>query len=632
MSPVLPAISRRPLELVAPARDLEHGIEAINHGADSVYIGGPRFGARSAAGNSMADIARLVAHAHRYSAHVLLTLNTILRDEELELARKLAWEAFDAGVDALIVQDMGLLEIDLPSIALHASTQTDNRTAEKVGFLEGAGFSQIVLARELSLDAVRDIARQTAVRLEFFVHGALCVSYSGRCAISHALTGRSANRGECAQLCRLPYTLADHDGRIVARDQHLLSLKDNDQSTNLRALVEAGISAFKIEGRLKDMNYVKNVTAHYRRLIDDLLAQMPDYGRASSGRCHFSFEPAPEKTFNRGGTDYFVHGRQAAITEFRTPKFAGEPIGEVTLMGRDHIEIESAAALHNGDGLTYFDPAGELRGMRINRVEGRRLFPAERPVGLAVGTRLRRNHDQAFIKGLAHKTVERRIPVDMVLSETAEGFLLTLRDEDGTAVSAALPMVLQEARDSGQTEPLLREQLGKLGGTIFIARSIELQFSRRRFIPVAKLNGLRREAVAALEAQRLASYRRPTRQRESVPPPSYPATALTALDNVFNQKARDFYLRHGVSTIAAAYECNREKNAVALMQTRHCLRYSFNLCPRQNRGVRPEPMTLIAEGNSLTLRFDCKRCEMQVIGKLGGHRDDDPAEDPAAGA
>ncbi|MGE5385891.1 MAG: peptidase U32 family protein [Betaproteobacteria bacterium] len=613
-------MSRRPLELISPARNLEFGIEAINHGADAVYIGGPSFGARAAAGNPIDHIAKLAAYAHRYSARVLMTLNTILRDDELESARQLAWQAFDAGVDALILQDMGLLEIDLPSISLHASTQTDNRTPEKVRFLEAVGFSQAVLARELSLDAIRSIAGQTSLRLEFFVHGALCVSYSGRCAISHAFTGRSANRGECAQMCRLPYSLMDGEGRSIASNQHLLSLKDNNQSAHLRALADAGISAFKIEGRLKDLSYVKNVTAHYRRLLDNILDEVPEHRRASSGRCTFYFEPAPKKTFNRGTTDYFLQGRQQDIAEFRTPKFAGEPIGRVTGIAPEYFEIDTGEVMHNGDGLSYFDVTGELHGMRINRVEGNRLFPAEQPSRLVIGTAVQRNHDQEFDRQLAHKSAERRIPVDISLAERADGFSLHLCDEDGNSATANLAHYKEAAKDPLRAETTLRENLGKLGETIFSLQSMTLNVSEAWFIPVSKLNALRRQGIIMLEAARLSNYRRPARRAAVEPPVNFPTATLGPLDNVFNTKARQFYARHGVTDVASAFECNEERSEVSLMLTKHCLRYSFNLCPKQSKGLRPDPMILWRGNDKLTLRFDCRRCEMHVIGKLKPRR------------
>ncbi|MDD5248237.1 MAG: U32 family peptidase [Rhodocyclaceae bacterium] len=604
------------LELLAPAKNLAFGIAAIDHGADAVYIGGPAFGARAAAGNAVADIERLAAHAHRYGARVLVALNTILRDDELDAARRIAWQVHEAGADALIVQDMGLLELDLPPLQLHASTQTDNRTPEKVRFLEQVGFSQIVLARELSLPEIRAIAAQTAATLEFFVHGALCVSYSGQCTISHALTGRSANRGECAQMCRLPYTLADGAGHIVARDKHLLSLKDNDQGANLRALIAAGIRSFKIEGRLKDLAYVKNVTAYYRRLLDAIIAAAPQYRAASSGRCSFLFEPRPEKTFNRGATDYFVNDRQADIAAFDTPKFAGEPVGDVTAIGRNWFEVAGDTPLHNGDGLSYFDDAQELVGLRINRADGRRLFVAAVPANLAVGTRLYRNRDQEFERLLEKDSATRRVGIRLRLAETPDGFVLHVGDEDGNAVAVALPHAKEPAQNPERAAATLRENLAKLGTTMFEAAAVELELTQPWFLPASSINALRREAVAQLEAARAAAYRRPPRAAAAEPPAPYPQDELTYLGNVFNRQARAFYARHGVTLIADAYECNGEAGEVSLMITKHCLRYSFELCPKQVKGIRPEPMTLINGNEKLTLRFDCKRCEMHVVGKL----------------
>ena len=610
-----PTLKHR-LELLAPAKNLEFGIEAVNHGADAIYIGAPAFGARAAAGNSVADIASLAAYAHRYSARVLVALNTILRDDELEHAHRIAWQLYEAGADALIVQDMGLLELDLPPIQLHASTQTDNRTAEKVRFLEQVGFSQIVLARELSLAEIRAIAAQTRAVLEFFVHGALCVSFSGQCYVSHALTGRSANRGACAQLCRLPYTLADGDGRPLVRDKHLLSLKDNDQSANLRALADAGIRSFKIEGRLKDLNYVKNVTAHYRRLLDQIIAETPEYQAAASGRCRFFFEPQPEKTFNRGATDYFVHGRQGGIAAFDSPKFAGEPIGKVAACGPNWLEVDSSADFHNGDGLSYYNAAQELAGLRINRADGRRLFVTALPVDLAPGTAIYRNSDREFERQLEKKSAERRIGVRLRLAETASGFVLHLTDADGSAAVAALDHAKEPAQNADRALTTLRDNLGKLGNTCFEAIAIDLDLTRPWFVPAAAINALRRAGVEQLEAARLAAYRRPPRAAAVAPPAPYPQRELTYLGNVFNANARSFYAQHGVTLIAAAYEANAEKDAVPLMITKHCLRYSFNLCPKQVKGVRAEPMSLLNGKEKLLLHFDCKRCEMHVIGKL----------------
>ncbi|HZX31183.1 MAG TPA: U32 family peptidase [Rhodocyclaceae bacterium] len=607
---------RNHLELLAPAKNADFGIEAINHGADAVYIGGPAFGARTSAGNTVADIEKLAAHAHRYNARVLVALNTILKDEELEEARRIAWQVYEAGADAVIVQDMGLLEMDLPPMALHASTQTDNRSLEKVKFLEDVGFSQIVLARELSLPEIRKIAAGTTATLEFFIHGALCVAYSGQCYISHAHTGRSANRGECSQACRLPYDLADQDGQIIAQNSHLLSMKDNNQSANLRALVEAGISSFKIEGRLKDLSYVKNITAHYRLLLDEIIDGNPEYRRAASGRCTFSFTPQPEKTFNRGSTDYFVNDRKTDIGAFDSPKFVGEAIGTVTRVARDHFEVETTAQLNNGDGVSYYDADHELVGLRINRAEGGKLFPAEMPADLKPGLPIYRNRDQEFERALEKKSAERRIGVRMTLTETADGFVLTVTDEDGNQASAALAHAKEPAANPGKALATIRENLGKLGNTLFSAEAIELFIALPWFLPASALNALRREAVDKLEAVRRNAYQRPQRWPTAEPPAPFPASELTYLGNVYNQKARDFYTRHGVSLIEDAYEANREKGAVSLMITKHCLRYSFNLCPKQVKGIRPEPMALVRGGEKLTLRFDCKRCEMHVVGKL----------------
>jgi collagenase-like PrtC family protease len=626
--------SRHSLELLAPAKTADFGIEAINHGADAVYIGGPAFGARSSADNSVADIARLVQHAHRYHAEVFVATNTILFDHEIEPARKLIWELFDAGVDALIVQDMGLLELDLPPIQLHASTQTDIRDASKARFLQDVGFSQIVLARELSLAEVRKIAAATTCQLEYFVHGALCVAFSGQCYISHAHTGRSANRGECSQACRLPYDLKDQAGNTLASNQHMLSMKDNNQSANLRALAAAGVSSFKIEGRYKDLSYVKNITAHYRTLLDEIIehpdADGPSFRRASSGRTTFLFTPQADKTFNRGYTDYFANERRHGIEAFESPKFVGEPIGRVTKIdakGRKFFDIERAAPLHNADGLTWYTPKGELTGLRVNRAEANgggegidRIFPADPlPPELVPGTSLFRNHDHEFERALEKKSAERRIRVDAHFATAADGFALTLTDEDGVTASATLAAAFEPAQNAERALATLREHLAKLGNTIFTLGEIVLELPAAPFLPASRLNALRREAVEQLEAARLKAHARPPRAAAVEPPVPYPQDALSYLANVSNDQARAFYAKHGVKLIDAAYEANEERGEVSLMITKHCLRYSFNLCPKEVKGIRPDPMQLVNGDETLTLKFDCKRCEMHVIGALRPH-------------
>ena len=613
------------LELLAPARNAEIGIEAVKHGADAVYIGGPAFGARAGAGNAVADIARLVAFAHRFHARVFVALNTILGDDEIEAARNIAWSLYEAGADALIVQDMGLLEVDLPPLQLHASTQCDIRTPEKARFLQDVGFSQIVLARELALDDIRRVRAATdpaRCTLEYFIHGALCVAFSGQCYISHAHTGRSANRGECSQACRLPYTLEDARGRIVAYDKHLLSMKDNDQSANLRALIAAGIRSFKIEGRYKDMAFVKNTVAHYRRLLDAVLDEQPQFRAASSGRCTHFFTPQPEKTFNRGATDYFAHGRQPDIGAFETPKFCGEAIGAVTRIGADWFEIDGDVELHNGDGVSY-QPQGskganKLAGMRINVAQGRRLHPNEMPPDLKPGVTLYRNRDQAFERTLERESAERRIGVRLALAAADAALELTLTDEDGIAATVRRPAPLEPARDPQAALASLRNHLGRLGNTDFSATQIDI--AAPCFVPASAINALRRDGIAALVAAREALRPRLSRAAPLEPPAVYPEKELSYLGNVFNAQARAFYRKHGVELIADAYEADTTPGDVSLMITKHCLRYSFNLCPREARdwqikGVNAEPMTLVSGAERLTLRFDCKACEMHVVGR-----------------
>ena len=615
--------TRRHLELLAPARNADFGIEAINHGADAVYIGGPAFGARAKAPNTVADIARLVKHAHRYRAEVFVALNTIFHDNELEGARELVYQLYDAGTDALIVQDMGLLEMDLPPIQLHASTQTDIRTVEKAVFLDQVGFSQIVLARELDLNTVKKIADATNCNLEFFIHGALCVAFSGQCFISHAHTGRSANRGECSQECRLPFTLEDQKGRIIGKDKHFLSMKDNDQSANLRALIQAGVSSFKIEGRYKDLPYVKNATAHYRELLDEILHDMPELAKSSSGDCTYTFTPQPEKTFNRSATDYFVTGRKADIGAFDTPKFSGEALGKVSKVGNDYFEVDTTIELHNGDGVCFFDVHKELVGLRVNTVEGKRLYPNEMPADIRRNTMVYRNRDHAFMRLLEKDSAQRKISVSMTFYETPNGFALTITDEDGFSATAACTAEKQTAQNLEKAQTSLHENLNKLGGTDFIASSIKLETAQIWFVPASAINSLRRDAVEQLQQTRDLGYQRPLRREAAKPPAIYPEDTLSYLANVYNKKARAFYQKHGVKLIAAAYEANKELDEVPLMITKHCLRFSHGLCPKEAKGVigvqgtvTAEPMTLINGNDRFTLRFDCKPCEMHVMGKI----------------
>ena len=604
-------IKQRKIELLAPAKNLECGIAAIDHGADAVYIGAPKFGARAAAVNSLEDIAALVEYAHLYNARIYVTVNTILKDEELQETEKMIWALFRAGVDALIVQDMGITGLNLPPIPLHASTQMDNRTVEKVRFLADAGFRQVVLARELSLREISKIHEACPdVPLEIFVHGALCVSYSGQCYVSQACFGRSANRGECAQFCRLPFSLVDAEGRVIVKDKHLLSLKDLNQSDELEALLDAGASSFKIEGRLKDVSYVKNVTAAYRRKLDAIFARRKEYARASSGSCRYAFNPQLDKSFSRGFTHYYLHGRTKDVFSFDTPKSLGEEMGTMKEARGNYLTVAGLKSFNNGDGVCYIDEQGRLQGFRINRVEGNKLYPQEMP-RIKPRTVLYRNFDQEFEKILARKSSERRIAVSVRLTDTPFGFALTLTDEDDNSVTLSLPREKELAR-TPQTDHL-RTQLAKLGNTPFEAEKIEISFADNWFLPSSVLADFRRQAVEKLIAARRINYH----QERAVWKPTnhaFPQTALTYLGNVMNTRAASFYQEHGVQQIAGAYEKERVEDAV-LMFCKHCLRYSMGWCPIHQRVRSPyrEPYFLVSnDGKRFRLEFDCKNCQMKV--------------------
>ncbi|MFK1833868.1 peptidase U32 family protein [Bacteroides fragilis] len=604
-------IKQRKIELLAPAKNLECGIAAIDHGADAVYIGAPKFGARAAAVNSLEDIAALVEYAHLYNARIYVTVNTILKDEELQETEKMIWALFRAGVDALIVQDMGITGLNLPPIPLHASTQMDNRTVEKVRFLADAGFRQVVLARELSLREISKIHEAYPdVPLEIFVHGALCVSYSGQCYVSQACFGRSANRGECAQFCRLPFSLVDAEGRVIVKDKHLLSLKDLNQSDELEALLDAGASSFKIEGRLKDVSYVKNVTAAYRRKLDAIFARRKEYARASSGSCRYAFNPQLDKSFSRGFTHYYLHGRTKDVFSFDTPKSLGEEMGTMKEARGNYLTVAGLKSFNNGDGVCYIDEQGRLQGFRINRVEGNKLYPQEMP-RIKPRTVLYRNFDQEFEKILARKSSERRIAVSVRLTDTPFGFALTLTDEDDNSVTLSLAREKEPARTP--QEENLKTQLAKFGNTPFEAVRIDIDFAGNWFLPASVLADFRRQAVEKLISARRINYRRelfvlkPTAH-------AFPQSTLTYLGNVMNAQAVSFYAGHGVASIAPAFERAPAEKAV-LMFCKHCLRYSMGWCPVHQRERSPyrEPYYLVStDGKRFRLEFDCKNCQMKV--------------------
>lgn len=603
-----------PIELLAPARDAECARAAVLHGADAVYIGGPGFGARQAAGNSVDDIASLCRFAHLYGVRVYVTLNTILYDAELAEAEALVWQLYRADVDALIVQDAALLRMNLPPIALHASTQMDNCTVEKARLLEAMGFSQIVLARETPLSLTRRIADAVRVPLEAFVHGALCVSYSGRCYASQYCFGRSANRGRCAQFCRLAFDLVDERGRRLVRNRYLLSLRDMNRSASLEEVMDAGVRSFKIEGRLKSAEYVKNVTAAYRREIDRILERRGEYRRASFGRSSYDFTPDLSRSFNRRFTDYFLHGERAEIASPLTPKAVGRCVGTAEQTRGRSLVIRMTGAdvppIVAGDGLCYADPARGLCGFRVNKAEGGRVYPAQ-PVDIPQGARLYRSLDFDFDRRLSRSVARRTLQTDIALREVEGGYVVDLTDESGCSISRRF----EAPHDTARTpqDEAMRRVLGKLGDTPFEARRIDILTHGPRFIPASQLAAWRREAAELLIRAHHASYvrdrRRPAHDEEvrSLLPQTLPFTA-----NVANRLAADYYRSHGVQAVAPAFECAAPEGQTVLMTCRHCIRHALNLCLRRHPDRRSLALRL-PDGRTFPLRFDCARCEMQVL-------------------
>ena len=603
------------LELLAPAKDLACGIAAVDHGADAVYIGAQRFGARAAAGNSIEDIHQLCDYAHQYEVKVYVTVNTIIYDDELEATEQLIHQLADIGVDAILIQDMGILKMKLPPIAFHASTQTDNRTIEKVKWLSSLGFQRVVLARELSLDEIAAIHREVPdMPLEVFVHGALCVSYSGLCYASQYCFGRSANRGTCAQFCRMKFDLLDADGHEIEHQRHLLSLKDMNQSDHLEELIQAGATSFKIEGRLKDVSYVKNVVAAYSQRLDAFIAKHADkYCRASLGHCTYSFTPNLNKTFNRGFTTYFLHGRHLDIFSPDTPKAMGEYVGYVKEIRRDSFNVAGTASFANGDGLCFINQKHELEGFRVNRAEGNRLFPQQIPENLYAGMALYRNNDQDFERLLSRKSSERKIPLVMRLGVTDDGYSLSVGETQVT-----IPCEHQQA-EKPQRENIIR-QLSKLGGTPYECSKVEIPDDFNDFIPSSLLADLRRLIVKKLQTSKEgASYRveRCLLSGGKVPPIGWKGVSCLKDSyeyNISNGLARDFYTEQGLSEPSPAFELSHQEKAL-LMQCRHCLRYSLGYCVKHG-GRKPqwrEPLMLrLGDGRLFRLEFDCRKCQMNV--------------------
>lgn len=598
------------IELLSPAKNLECGIAAVNHGADAVYIGASRFGARAVAGNSIKEIETLVKYAHKFRSRIYVTLNTLLTDEELPAAEKLIWEIYESGADALIIQDMGILKMHLPPIALHASTQTDNRDIDKIKFLADQGISRVVLARELSVSQIKNIHSQTDVELEAFVHGALCVSYSGQCYISRAMCGRSANRGECAQFCRLPYDLLDTVGNVLQSNKHLLSLKDLNQSDHLSEMMDAGIRSFKIEGRLKDLSYVKNITAYYRKKIDFILAEKKSYQKSSLGKTSFFFEPNVSKSFNRGFTNYFLHKRTKEMIQADTPKSLGEKAGKVKQIGDRFFELSGDIAIHNGDGLCFVNKNGVLNGFRVNKVENNKIYPLQMP-DLEIGTVVYRNFDSLFEKQLEGKTAERKVPIFIRFDENSEGFVLHLSDEEGISMDYEIKAEKQLADHPEKARETIRTQFAKLGNTIYKAEDIRINCAENYFFPTSLLSEWRRQAIEMLDKKRDENYLRPTK-KASAGLAQFPVDSLSYQGNVTNSLAEKFYREHGVKHIQPGFEMKAEKN-VALMFTKYCIKYELDRCPKEHDvNTSKETLYLRNGGKTYELSFDCKLCEMRI--------------------
>lgn len=635
----------RSIELLIPAKNVEIGIAAIDHGADAVYIGPPNFGARAAASNTLEDIQKLVDHAHKYYAKVYVTLNTILVDSQIESAETLIHQLYEIGVDALIIQDMSILKMDIPPIELHASTQCNTQTVEDVQFLESCGFQQIVVARETSLKRMKDICQSTSSRIEAFIHGALCVSYSGQCYISEASRNRSANRGACAQMCRLPYNLVDQEGTVLVRSKHLLSLKDFDASSQLEALLDSGVSSLKVEGRLKDIHYVKNITSYYRRKLDAIFQkESSKYIAASSGRTTHYFTPNPQKTFYRGSTDYFLNGRNKQMQNMDSPKSLGEPIGRVKSIFRSAFTIKSSEVVVNGDGFCYLDHKGKLQGFRINKVEDKLLFPLKMP-RLEIGQLLYRNQDVQFEKTLNGKSSERKIPISIVVTDHLEPLslgeiilsnknsgqydlgnqsgqimnqmvstqlddklYLVIEDSDSNRIVYTIDYPYEIAKNKEKTADTFERQLAKLGNTEFFLDSIRFEWNNPWFIPASVLTDVRRQYVHRLQEQRKKS-RPVTLQINKDQNKKVANTYLDYKSNISNNLAKSFYLDHGAKEIKPAFELRQVRDA-ELMRCKYCIRYALGWCKKEKNDGPRDPLFLINGSDKFALEFDCHNCEM----------------------
>ncbi len=604
----------RQIELLAPAKNLAFGKAAINCGADAVYIGSPKFSARSAAGNSIADIAELANYAHQFRAKVYVALNTLLFDNELNKAQSIIHQVWNAGADALIIQDMGICELNLPPIPLFASTQTHNINFEKVLFFEKVGFQRVILARELSFSEILEIRKKTSIELESFVHGAICVCYSGQCNLSHAITGRSGNRGECAQLCRWNYSLKNKNGQQLVKDRYLLSLKDLNLSDSLEKLIDSGITSFKIEGRLKDLSYVKNITGFYRQKIDAILEERHNsLMRSSVGKTYFNFNPDPDITFNRRYSGYFSNGRIKNIASFATQKSMGKYLGNVNQVNKKTIEIETDELISNGDGFCFINKSGELSGFRVNKAEGKLIFPNEMPE-IKIGTQVFRNHNQLFETEQVKKQTDRKVEITIELTVHDEGFKINVIDEEGFSAVLVYPSVIVEAKNQDAAMENLKTGLSKTGNSIYKVNEIVINSDKSFFLPNTQINEMKRLILKAMDEERNSTYKRIISKLEKNDFP-YPQKELDFNGNVTNKLAEKFYNSHGTKVIEKGFELLKNSKGKKLMTTKYCLKFEMNACPKENKMVDKfwdSDVYLENSETRLNLIFDCKNCEMIV--------------------
>ena len=598
------------LELLSPAKNFESGIAAIDHGADAVYIGADRFGAREKAGNSMPAIEKLIVYAHQFNAKVYITINTILFEDELTDVLRLIQEAYRVGADAIIIQDFGILEMDLPPIQIFASTQMHSNNPEKIQFLEKVGLKRVILPREMTLDEIRELQGKTNIELEFFIHGALCVSYSGQCYMSQAITGRSANRGACAQLCRSSYDLVDSTGKILIRNKHLLSLKDLNLSLHLSDLISAGITSFKIEGRLKDIAYVKNITAYYRQLLDNFILSNPGYQKSSSGKSVINFEPDPSRSFNRGFTSHFIKGRQRELSSLVTQKSIGQTLGKVISVTDKWFSMSGKILPANGDGVCFMNSKDELTGLRINKVEGNRIFPFGEFPDLKVGTEIFRNYDLEFNRELSSKSACRYIDCSIVIIQSGEHLRFTATDEDSNSAVVDYLMHGEKARKPDKAIQALKEQLAKTGNSIFRVSDVSVQIATPIFLTISSINSIRRELLEKLTKERERNFQSGTGSVINNREP-YPEDNLDYRANISNSLAKRFYKRHRVRKFEEAFEIYPHDGA-DLMVTRYCIKYELGLCSVK-QGAKPTgELYLIENQKTYLLEFDCRNCLMRV--------------------